>query len=222
MQEPRFFRFSPHGSKFASARLMRYLRSLPQTQQVAAVRKLPSDLRSTASYKVIGGQAADAVKRMPGGHGHGSDHVFSVTRRFQNNAKPRPDVSSFVMPVEQRRVGTLGALLHDIGRQYENPVVARTGRKITELPSQYWHSESGARYAKRMLDSSPLTKFFDSRIGTKVKNLIRVHDTDGHKQFPQLKQRFLDDPNQMANRGVYLSDKVDGLGHMGESVYLIR
>jgi len=201
--------------KTASRRMMKYLSGLAPAKRMSTVRSLPPDLRATAAHKTIGRQAADVVKRMPNDHGHGSDHVFAVTRNFQNATRPRESAGYRGLDLNMRRQGTIGSLLHDVGRRYEDPVVARTGKKITESSPHYWHSESGARYAKRMIERNPYSRFLPADMGTNVKNMLRVHDTDAHAQFPQLTQRFLYDPRQVANRAMYAADKQDGLGTMG-------
>lgn len=202
-------------NKEAANRLMKFLRALPKPQQLKHVRQLPVDLRSTAAYKLKAGDAANLVKRLPDDHGHGPSHIFAVTRDFQKSALPKRNSTIVPMSTAQRRVGTMSALLHDIGRRAEDPVVARMGKRIGKLPHHYWHSESGGRFAKKFLHQDPMGRMIQPNFGNDVKNVIRVHDTDAHKLLPDLKAKMLDDPTQLAARGLYSSDKADALGSMG-------
>jgi hypothetical protein len=201
--------------KLASPRLMKYMRGLNPTQQIAITKTLTPELQATVAHKMIGRQAADVVRRMPNDHGHGSQHVFNVTKRFQTAAQPNVAAGAPGIPLEQRRRGVVGALLHDVGRKYEDPVAARAGMKINKLSPHLWHSESGGRYAKNMIQNNPFSQFLPKSTGTDVRNMIRVHDTDAHKAFPELTKRFLYDKSQLANRTLYAADKADGLGYGG-------
>lgn len=184
---------------------MKYLLKLAPTARAQAVKRLPSALRSSASYKLLGHAAGDVAAKLPGGAGHGAEHVFDVTRAAQR-------FSGAQNTAIQRRA-TLGGLLHDVGREAEGTMRDRLGKKVLNQSPQYFHSELGGRYAKDFLNKNrQYAQYVPGLQQGRLSNVIRAHDTDAHA-FRKFTPKVLRQDPSAAN--VYMADKMQGIGDVG-------
>ena len=192
--------------KLSLNRMMKELFKLPKAARPGMLATFPKDIREMASYKLLGNEAANVAKTLPGGYGHGAEHVFGVTRDVQDLTRNQPT------GVKQR--ATIGALLHDVGREGEGKIQKQKWKKFVYEPQGVGsaHSELGGRFAKNFLaQNQQYVK--NIRPGmNKVPNIIRAHDTDVHAVKPWTENKLIEDP---AAGAVYLGDKTQAVGSMG-------
>jgi hypothetical protein len=191
--------------KIALNRLTKHLLSKAPGEVGTALKKLPAEMKSQQAYKLLGHRAADVAARMPDAAGHGAQHVFNVTRSAQQFTQG--------MPQQVQRRATLGALLHDVGREAEGTVKKRVGKAAFKASPDVWHSELGGRYSKNFLQSNKeIAQHVPGLDRGQLSGTIRAHDTDIHSVRPWTKQRLAQDP---AASATYLADKAEGMGRMG-------
>lgn len=205
MSPARLNGFKSELEKIALRALTKHLMKKAPAARAAALKALPAPLRSQEAYKQLGHQAAGMVKRMPGDAGHGAQHVFNVTRNTQRLLQNQP--------VSVRRRGTLGALIHDVGREAEGTVKKRIGREAFRQTPSAWHSELGGRYAKNFLQQNrQVAQYVPGLTKGRLSGVVRAHDTDIHSVKPWTRQTLARDP---AAAMTYTGDKMEGMGRIG-------
>lgn len=215
--------------KYARNALLRHLDALPEIGQKALLSRLPAAARETASYKLLGHRAADAVRKgMVEGAGHGPSHVWAVTRNAQELLGTRaaghalPAASAVTSPQVYRR-SVLGSLLHDIGRpaegqamhQLQEQLGAKAGKAVVEATPALHHSELSGRFVDHWLregTNPALAKNVGGLAHGQLEGVVRAHDTDIHKMMPWTERLLHQDP---AAATTYLADKMEGLGQRG-------
>jgi len=191
--------------KESSSRIMKELLKLAPEARAAAVKKLPAHLRSNASYKLLGREAAGSAARVSNAGGHGAQHIFDVTRTAQKFTKD--------MPQAVRQRATLGSLLHDVGRETEGVIQKRMGKDLFNQTPSAWHSELGGRYTKQFLQrNKAYARNVPGMNKGRLSGTVRAHDTDAWGAYPWLEKRVSQDP---ATAATYLADKTQGLGRTG-------
>ena len=191
--------------KIARTRLLKYLLDLAGPARAQAVKALPAPIRSQAAYKLLGTEAANVARTLPGGAGHGAKHVFDVTRQAQQFAAGMPQAT------RQRTV--LSSLLHDVGRGAEGRMKMRLGESLFARTPSAYHSELGGRYAKSFLRrQQPYARYVPGVSRGRLSGAIRAHDTDIHRLKPWTQRLLTRDP---AAGATYLADKAHGLGRVG-------
>ena len=82
----------------------------------------------------------------------------------------------------------------EVNKQHLGNDLAGEFRRVTLPPTGFAnaHSESGSRYAKNFIGSSPLSQFLPHDFRANVSNAIRVHDTDAHTNLPRWAKQFLE------------------------------
>tara|TARA_Y100000310_G_scaffold228889_1_gene231233 strand:- start:297 stop:1256 length:960 start_codon:yes stop_codon:yes gene_type:complete len=165
-------------------------------------------MREQASYKLLGGEAAEKVKGMSDQGGHGASHVFSVTREAQEITARRP--------LKTRRQTTIGALLHDVAREPEGVARKALGKPRFKKTPEVWHSELGGHAAKDFIRKRKhYAKNVPGMEAGEISNIVRAHDTDVHAVLPWTKEQVFGHKANPASRALYLADKKEGLGVIG-------
>jgi len=253
--------------KNAIRALTRYLMDKAPEEAAAVIRRLAPNAQAEQAYKLLGNKARQGVMRgMEEGAGHGQGHVWDVAKETQENllGKPtgastatvtrpasfyRPEATGFAASpaaasfkdTEAYRRGTLGALLHDMGRspelqQMKNlqqkyvresvPVggqlsfddLARgksVGKKTFQNDPRFasqQHAEIGGAYVRDFLHKNRALTREVPGVDARVRNLVRAHDISTQKFHPWTQNVM---PNDRAAGGAIFADKAQGLGSKG-------
>lgn len=192
--------------KTALNALMRHLGKLAPEAQNLAVKSLPGPIRSSAAYKLLGGRAAATARGISDAQGHGTQHIFNVTRNAQRLSQP--------MGQTVQRQSTLGGLLHDVGRETEGRLKQQLGKPVFNRTQSAQHSELGGKFTKQFLNQGQ-NKQLAQQAGIsrpQVTGAVRAHDTNAWAFDPRLKHNVAAQPTAAAT---YLGDKIEGFGRKG-------
>jgi len=186
-------------------RLTKYLMGLPAEARSARIAMLPAADRAGAAYKVLGNEARQVAENLPGGAGHGAEHVLNVTRNTQ-------DLMRGAAPNVRRRA-VLGSMLHDVGREAEGRARKMYGKEGLQTRPELMHSELGGRFVKNFMQKNrAVASFVPGVQHGGVSNIVRAHDADIHSIKPWT-ERYLG--RDTAAGATYMGDKMDALGNHG-------